>query len=76
MVIAPFDIPATLMVETTSRDNFIEGFFWGLSGGLGNAVVREAAGITELTTIVVLKRSEPLYSRKLGEPAMVLDPLD
>ena len=74
MIIAPLELPATMMAEVQARDNLAEGMLWGGGSGLANFLAREVAGIAELTTIVVLKKAEPLYVRKLGEPAALPEP--
>ncbi len=69
MVIAPLELPATMLSESRIRDNAIEGVLWGGAGGFANFAVREIAGMAEVFTTLSFQKSEPLYDRKLGEPA-------
>jgi len=69
MVIAPLELPATMLSESRIRDNAIKGVLWGGAGGIANFAVREIAGMAEVFTMLSFQKSEPLYDRKLGEPA-------
>jgi len=76
ILISPLEIPLSMMNEIDKRDNLPVGFLYGAGNGLGNFFVRAFAGVVEVTTIVVPKKTFPLYDRELGEPAMLPDPRD
>ena len=74
IIISPMEIPCTFLNETQQNDNVPEAMLFGLTTGIANFGVRALSGLAEFCTIIVPKKTAPLYDRKLGEPATLRDP--
>jgi len=67
IILAPLDIPVTIVRHTSEGENPIVGLFTGAAEGVVNGAVRAVAGITEVVTSPIPMKRYPLYERDLGE---------
>jgi hypothetical protein len=71
IVVAPLDIPATMVRVCRNREEF--GYSAGLCQGTFNCLARLTAGAGEMLTFTRYDQPEPFYRRHLGEPALPRD---
>jgi len=74
IIIAPLDIPCTIVKHASESENPLLGVFTGTAEGLVNGTVRAVAGVTELVTSPILMKRFPLYERDLGERCIREEP--
>ena len=69
MVIAPLEIPAT-MLRVAGQTNAVFGILAGGAEGIGNGLVRFGAGALETVTAPIPSDGLPLYGKPLGSRAL------
>ena len=69
MIIAPLEIPAT-MLRVAGQTNPVFGILAGGAEGLGNGLVRFGAGALETLSAPIPSDGLPLYSKPLGARAL------
>ena len=67
IVVAPLDIPCTIVRHTTASENPILSLFTGTAEGLVNGSVRIVAGATEFVSSPIPGKRHLMYERDLGE---------
>ncbi|MFO7897669.1 MAG: hypothetical protein R6V58_01260 [Planctomycetota bacterium] len=74
IVAAPLDVPATISRVAEEKDHMGYALLAGTAEGFGNGFVRLFAGVAEILTFPLVNHSEPLYERRLGQPAFREEP--
>ena len=69
VLISPLEIPATMRRVAAEYDPAY-ALFAGSTEGLGNGLVRLAAGFIEIVSFPIPSDTFPLYNKRLGERAL------
>jgi len=70
ILISPFEIPAT-MRRVSEEQSIPFGIVGGGAEGIGNGLVRFGAGCVELLSAPLPFHFQPLYSKQLGQRALL-----